>query len=267
MKKFYSILVALLIVVGSFAQDIPDAPNPPRLVNDFAQVLSDAEEQKMESELVQFARKTSTQILVVTVESLDGYDVSDYTFRLGEKWGVGQEGKDNGVIVLFKPRTTNERGRVFVAVGYGLEGVIPDAIANRDIVQNEMIPRFKEEDVFGGLYAGTQVIMGLASGEFTAEEYQQNASGGGGFPFGFLLFLLFFIIIPIFRSRRKGYYSTGRKGSSLPFWLIMGSMMGSGNRGGSWSNFSGGSGGFGSGGGFGGFGGGSFGGGGAGGSW
>ncbi len=267
MKKLYSILVALLILVGSFAQDIPDAPNPPRLVNDFARVLSSAEVQKMESELVQFDNETSTEIAIVTVESLGGYDVADYAVRLFNKWKIGDKENNNGILILFKPKTKNERGQVFIITGYGLEGVIPDAIANRDIVQNEMIPRFKQGDVFGGLYAGTQVVMGLAAGEFTAKEYQQKASGGGGFPFGFLLFLLFFIIIPIFRSRRRGYYSTGRRGSSLPFWLIMGGMMGSGNRGGSWSNFSGGSGGFGSGGGFGGFGGGLSGGGGAGGSW
>ena len=266
MKKLVSLIIIAIVGFSAFAQDIPDAPNPPKLVNDFANVLSKAEEQKLESELVQFARSSSTQILIVTVKSLNGNDISDFAFQLGEKWGVGQKGKDNGVIVLFKPKTANEQGRVFVAVGYGLEGIIPDATANRDIVQNEMIPRFKQGDTFGGLYRGTKVIMGLASKEFTAQEYNEKVSeGGGGFPFGFLLFLIFFFIIPIFRSRRRRYYTAG-KNSSLPFWLVMGGMMGSSNRGGSWNNFSGGSGGFG-GGGFGGFGGGSFGGGGAGGSW
>lgn len=266
MKKIYGLIIALFIVSGSFAQNIPEKPKQERLVNDFARVLSDSEEQKLETKLVQFAGKTSTQILIVTVESLNGYEASDFAFQLGENWGLGQKEKNNGVIVLFKPKTASERGQVFVAVGYGLEGVIPDAIANREIVQYEMIPRFKQGDIFGGLYAGTEVIMRLAAGEFTAEEYQQKAGSSGRFPFEFLLFLIFFIVIPVFRSRKRRYYSAGRN-SSLPFWLIMGGMMGSGNRGGSWSNFSNGSGGFGGGNSFGGFGGGSFGGGGAGGSW
>ena len=264
MLKKLSFLLILFVSFSSFAQDIPPRPNPPRLVNDLAEVLSDAEEQQLEQQLVQFARETSNQIAIVTVKSLEGNDPSDFAFRLGEQWGIGQKDKNNGVVVLFKPKTGNERGQIFVAVGYGLEGVIPDAVANRDIVDYEMIPRFKENDIYGGLNNGVQVIMSLAKGEFSVQEYQEKAGGGdGGFPFFVLFFLIFFVIIPIFRGRRR--YYTG--GSSLPFWLLMGGMMGSGrSHGGSFGNFSGGRGSFG-GGGFGGFGGGSFGGGGAGGSW
>ena len=263
MIKQIFVIVALLLSLGISAQDIPARPNPPRLVNDLAQVLTAEQVLQMENQLVSFARQTSTQIVVVTVPTLDGYAASDYAFRLGEAWGVGQKDKDNGVIVLFKPKTAEENGQVFMAVGYGLEGVIPDAVANRDIVNNEMIPRFKAGDIYGGLSNGVQVIMSLASGEFSAQEYQDKVSGGG-FPFFILFFLFFFVIIPIFRGKRR-YYNTG--GSSLPFWLIMGGLMGSGHRSGGWGNFSGGSGSFGGGGGFGGFGGGGFGGGGAGGSW
>ncbi|WP_423126747.1 TPM domain-containing protein [Gaoshiqia sp. Z1-71] len=262
-KKLF-VVIALLLSLGISAQDIPGRPNPPRLVNDLAQVLTEGQALQMENQLVSFARQTSTQIVVVTVPTLNGYAASDYAFRLGEEWGVGQKDKDNGVIVLFKPKTAEENGQVFVAVGYGLEGVIPDAVANRDIVNHEMIPRFKAGDVYGGLSNGVQVIMALASGEFSAQEYQDKvAAGGSGFPFFILIFLIFFVIIPILRGKRR-YYNTGR--SSLPLWLIMGGLMGSGHRSGGWSNFSGGSGSFG-GGGFGGFGGGGFGGGGAGGSW
>lgn len=258
------LIIALFIGFTSYAQDIPAKSD--RLVNDYANVLSTGEENQLEGELEHFARQTSTQIVIVTVPSLNGYDVSDYAFRLGEKWGVGKGDKDNGVVVLFKPKTADSRGQVFVAVGYGLEGVIPDATANRDIVDAEMVPRFKNGDIFGGLYAGTKVIMGLASKEFTAAEYHEKVSDGGGGA-GVAGIIFFFVIIffvsSVFRGRRR--YYTG--GSSLPFWLLMGGMMGSSNHRGSWGNFSGGSGGFGGGGGFGGFGGGGFGGGGAGGSW
>lgn len=255
----------LLAVVPVFGQTIPERPDPPRLVNDLAGVLSADQVNQLEQELSAYARQTSTQIVIVTVPTLGGEDIADYSFQLGEKWGVGQKGKDNGVVIVLKPKTAEEQqGRVFVAVGYGLEGIIPDAVANRDIVDHEMIPRFKEGDIYGGLYNASRVIMSLASREFSPEEYHDKVSGGGGgIPFIVLIFIIIFII-SIFRGRRR--YYTG--GSNLPFWLLMGSMMGSGNRRGSWGNFSGGGGfGGGSGGGFGGFGGGSFGGGGAGGSW
>ncbi|MBC8005084.1 MAG: TPM domain-containing protein [Verrucomicrobia bacterium] len=266
------LLLSVFIVIFAFAcfsQDIPDRPNPPRLVNDLANVLSEQEEQQLESELVEFDRSTTTQITIVTVPSLEGNEISDFAFKLGEKWGVGSKEKNNGIVIIFKPKTGNEKGGVFVAVGYGLEGIIPDAVANRTVVDNEMIPRFRQNDIYGGLYSGTKVLMGLASQEFTAQAYQAKA--GGDKPEGGIGILVIIIIIAILFSLFKGgrgrnYNAGGR--SSLPFWIAM-SLLGSGNRGGgSFGGFSGGGGGFGGGGGgFGGFGGGSFGGGGAGGSW
>lgn len=266
MKQFILTLFLSMLIFWGFAQDIPDRPNPPSLVNDLANVMTPEQQQQMEAELVDFDNSTSTQIAVVTLSSLNGYDVSDMAFKIGEKWGVGQKGKNNGIVILFKPKTENEKGQVFVAVGYGLESVIPDAVANRNIVDYEMIPHFREGDTYGGLEAGIKVIKSLAIGEYTAKDYQKKTQNGksakGG---GFILFILILIIlISIFRGGRGRHYHSG---GSLPFWIAMGMM--SGSRGsGSWGNFSGGSGGFGGGGGgFGGFGGGSFGGGGAGGSW
>jgi uncharacterized protein len=261
------ILSVFLIVFAffSFAQDIPERPNPPRLVNDLANVLSEQEKQQLESELVQFDQSTSTQITIVTVPNLGGTDVSDYAFKLGEKWGVGRKDKNNGIVIIFKPKVGNEKGAVFVAVGYGLEGIIPDAIANRDVVDKEMIPHFKQNDIFGGLEAGTKVLMGLASKEYTAKEYAQKGGdkkskdSGGGF---FVVIMIIIIIISLFRGGRGRNFHSG---GNLPFWLAMGLMSGGNRGGGSFGGFSGGSGG--GGGGFGGFGGGSFGGGGAGGSW
>ena len=268
MKQIFLTLLLSVIILSGFAQDIPERPSPPRLVNDLANVLTDQEKQQLESELVQFNDQTSTQICIVTLPSLNGMEISDLSFKIGEKWGVGQKGKNNGIMVVFKPKIGNEKGAVFVAPGYGLEGIIPDAIANR-IVNQEMIPRFSKNDIYGGLSAGTKVIMGLASQEFTAADYQKKASekksgkdGGGGFIF---VILIFIVLFSIFRGGRGGGYSSR---GSLPFWLAMG-LLGGSRGGGSFGGFSGGSGGFGGGGGggFGGFGGGSFGGGGAGGSW
>jgi uncharacterized protein len=265
MKQLILILFISLPGFPGFSQDIPERPNPPRLVNDLANVMTPDQQQQMEAELDDFANQSSTQIAVVTLPALNGYDISDLAIRIGEKWGVGQKGKNNGIVILFKPKIGNEKGQVFIAVGYGLESVIPDAVANRNVVDYEMIPRFKEGDVYGGLEAGIKVIKGLASGEFTAEAYQKKTEKGKSDPGGafILVILIIIILISIFRGGRGRHYNSG---GSLPFWIAMGLMSGS-RGGGSWGNFSGGGGSFGGGGGFGGFGGGSFGGGGAGGSW
>ncbi|GAB1450853.1 hypothetical protein MASR2M47_09090 [Draconibacterium sp.] len=258
MKKIISIITAFVCFVAVAAAQIPDRPVPPRLVNDFANVLSANESAQLENELVQFANTTSTQIVVVTVADLDGNDPGDYAFRLGEKWGVGQKGTNNGIVVLVKPKQGNSKGQVFIATGYGLEGVLPDAVVNSTVVDYEMIPRFKENDYYGGIKNGVQVIMDITKGEYTAENYQQNVGQNkeGGFIPAIIIFILVFIFM--MRGRRKRFYSPGK---NLPFWLAMGMMSGSNRSGGSFGNFSSGSGGFG------GFGGGSFGGGGAGGSW
>jgi uncharacterized protein len=263
---FFVLWSLVLAVPAARAQDIPEAPNPPRLVNDYTWTLTADQVQSLESRLVAFDDSTSTQIVVVLVPSLAGYDPSDFAIRLAEKWGVGQKGKNNGIVVLVKPKTATERGEAFIASGYGLEAVIPDAICKR-IADQEMIPRFQEGDYYGGLEAGTNVLMGLARGEFTADQYRKRTEPE---PYGYLVPVLVFIIIFfLIRLTRARSYSVGK---SLPFWTafwLMGSM-GRGHSG-NWNRFTSGSGGFGSGfgggGGFGGFGGGSFGGGGAGGSW
>ncbi|MCG6185897.1 TPM domain-containing protein [Maribellus maritimus] len=263
MKSIKLILLFIGITLTAFAE-IPERPNPPRLVNDFANVLSRNEYNQLEGTLEQFARETSTQIVVVTVKDLEGYDPGDYAFRLGENWGVGQKGNDNGIIILLKPKEADSNGQIFVATGYGLEGVLPDAVVNSTVVDNEMIPHFKENNYYKGLASGIKVIMDITRGEYSAQEYQEYyaQNRGGGIPVLFFI-ILFFVVLPILRGRRRRFYSPGR---SLPFWVAMGMMSGGNSHRGSFNNFSSGGGSFG-GGGFGGFGGGSFGGGGAGGSW
>lgn len=263
MKRLIILTITLFGVTFLSAQ-IPDRPSPQRLVNDFAGVFQRDEYVNLEQKLEQFARETSTQILLVTVEDLQGYDAGDYAFRLGEKWGVGQSEKDNGIVILLKPKTGNENGQVFIATGYGLEGVLPDAVVNGDIIDTEMIPQFKKNNYYKGLANGINVIMDITKGEYTAEYYRENyAKRSGSIAPVLIFFIIVFVVIPILRGRRRRFYSPGK---SLPFWLALGMMSGGGSHRGSFSNFSSGGGNFG-GGGFGGFGGGSFGGGGAGGSW
>jgi uncharacterized protein len=219
----------------------------------------------LEEKLVAFSDSTSTQISIVTVPTLGGYDKADYAQRLGEKWGIGKKQRNNGVLILVKPKQPDSNGQVFIAQGYGLEGVLPDLTCSQ-IIDNDILPAFRRGDFYGGLDKAVSSIMSITHGEYTADEYGGKATKNVAkkVPFGLVLFIIFIIIMIISRgsggSNRKNI-STG----GLPFWILMGMLnSGRGSHGGSWGGFSGGGGGSG---GFGGFGGGSFGGGGAGGSW
>ena len=259
------LLILLILATGSvrvYSQDFPAKSVPPRLVNDFAGFLSQGEINSLEHKLVAFNDSTSTQIAIVIVKDLYGYDKADYAQRLAEKWGIGQKGLNNGVLILVKPKTQGSQGEVQIVQGYGLEGAIPDITCSQ-IVDNDVLPAFKRNDFYGGLDKATSTIMALARGEYTAEQYGKNnkKSAAQAAPLG--IFIVIFIIIMILRNSGRSNHSNISR-SGLPFWMLLG-MMNSGrnSHSGSWGGFSGGGGG----GGFGGFGGGSFGGGGAGGSW
>jgi uncharacterized protein len=264
------VAVSIFISVSSyriFAQDFPEKPIPPRLVNDFAGMLSSEEVNTLENKLVAYDDSTSTQIAIVTVSDLHGYDKSDYAQRLAEQWGIGQKGLNNGVIILIKPKTSESTGQVQIDQGYGLEGVIPD-LTCAQIVDNEILPEFRAGNYYKGLDKATSTLMSLASGEFPADQYGKSKEGDLGGLTPFVIFIIFLILMMFLRSNGgSNQKHISRKG--LPLWMLL-TMMNSGknSHSGSWGGFSGGGGfGGGGGGGFGGFGGGSFGGGGAGGSW
>lgn len=248
----------------AFAQtedkNFPPRPSPPRLVNDLANILSPEEEQALEQKLVAYNDSTSTQIAIVNITSIGPYDISDYAFKLAEQWGIGQQGKNNGILIL---TAVNER-RVFIATGYGMEGVVPDAIAKR-ITEYTIKPEYQQGNYYAGLEKGTSFIIDVASGEYKADPRDTRGEGEGGFN---MLWVVIGVMILIFILSRRGGGGRGGRGRSRtlggPFFppVIFGDF--SGGRG----IFGGGGGGFGGGGGgFGGFGGGSFGGGGAGSSW
>lgn len=260
-------MVLLFVSSPASAQDIPARPEPPRLVNDFAGILTSDEIQNLEQKLVSFNDSTSTQIVVVIVKSLNGYDYNEFAYKIGQAWGVGQKGKNNGAVLLVKPKYPNEKGEACIQTGYGLEGVIPDALAKR-IVTNEMIPNFQNGNYYAGIDAATTAMISLAKGEYTADQYAKRKDKKSS-PYGLLIpIIIMAVVFTLIRGSRARGSSVGK---SLPFWTafwLLGSM-GRGHSG-SWNDFSGGGGGGfggGGGGGFGGFGGGSFGGGGAGGSW
>jgi len=270
MGRRYNLLIFIIILcVFStnliFGQEFPERPVPPRLVNDFAGMLKPDEIRYLEQKLVAFNDSTSTQIAIVVVPTLNGYAPADYAQRLAENWGIGQKGKDNGILILIQPKTGDSRGEVSMAQGYGLEGAIPD-LTCIDIIDNEILPAFRNNNFLGGLDKGTSTLMSLARGEFTASEYdaKKGRKSGGEMPL-FPVIIIVVVIIALMKGKSGGSNSRNISTGGLPLWLLLASMnSGRGSHGGSWGGFSGGGGG---GGGFGGFGGGSFGGGGASGSW
>ena len=255
-----AILLLSVTALAAVAQ-VPARPDPPRLVNDFAGILGDC--QWLEDSLEKIAVETSNQICVVTMNDFGGYDKAMMAYSIGEQWGVGKKGNNNGVVILVKPKTADSKGEAFIAPGYGLEGAITDATSTR-IVNLEMIPHFKENDYLGGVWAGAQVVRDLATGEYNEQDYAQSDDGDA------LLGLILFIFILAFflylaHQNNQGNNGNHRNSGDTGTWggpiiFTSGSDWG---RGGSW----GGGGSFGGGGGWGGFGGGSFGGGGGGGSW
>lgn len=262
MKKTLSILLLLIVLINVNAQNcLLDKDATQNLVQDYANVMTDAQEQRLRQSLLIFQDSTSTQILIVTVTSLCGYDKAEFTYTLGEKWGVGQDGKDNGIVIMVKPKEIDGRGDVFIAPGYGIEGVLPDAIAKR-IVELEMIPYFKQRDYYTGILTAATKVMEITGGEYSADEYAKSAGFKNMLPF--LGIIIVFIIIMLMKAKQtRNYAST----NGMTFWAAWALMSASRrSHSGSFGNFGSGGGSFG-GGGFGGFGGGSFGGGGAGGSW
>jgi uncharacterized protein len=262
-KQFLISLLLLLLSLSGWAQeDFPAKPNPPRLVNDFSKTLSADEIRQLENKLMAYNDSTSSQVSIVLINSVGPYDISDYAFQLGDKWGIGRKDKDNGVLILAAMKDR----KVFIATGYGMEGAIPDALARR-IVDQLIVPNFRAEDYYLGLDQATDMIFKLASGEYKAENLSSSEKPGGAIPF-LLIFIVGFIILTLVKNRNDNNNHMGGKRAGVDIFttLLLANMLG-GSRG-KFGDFSSGGGSFGGGGGsFGGFGGGSFGGGGAGGSW
>ncbi|MBL4593288.1 MAG: TPM domain-containing protein, partial [Flavobacteriales bacterium] len=216
MKKVLSILLLLAVFTTANAQEcLLDKKPVQDLVQDYANILTDAEEQGLRQALIAFNDSVSNQILIVTVTDLCGYDKSSFTYTLGEKWGVGQDGKDNGIVIMIKPKEIDGRGEVFIAPGYGLEGVLPDAIAKR-IVENEMIPYFKKKDYYGGIANAVTTVMEITGGEYSADEYAKSSGLKGLLPF--LGIFIFIIVMLITRAKSaRSYASTNNMG----FWAAL----------------------------------------------
>lgn len=266
MKRIALFLLFVSLYAIGFARQkndvIPAVPNPPRLVNDFAGVMTASEIAEMEQRLVQFNDTTSNVICVVTVNDLGQYSAAQFAYEIGDRWGVRSKDKRNGVVILIKPSSSQGSGDgdVYISVGYDLEPAIPDAIAKR-IIEVKMIPSLKEGNYHAAIDSALAYIIPLAAGEISAEDLEEDSDLG---LFGTVAFIIVTIIfIVIFFSLKNSGNGTNHGNGGTGRTIYMGPTYMGGYGGSSWSG-----GGF-SGGGFGGFGGfggaGGFGGGGAGG--
>jgi uncharacterized protein len=233
----YLFLLLQIVAYGQTVdkQDIPERPNPPRLVNDFAGLMSAGNQQALEEKLVAYNDSTSTQISIVTVKSIGDYSIEDFAVRLGRKWGVGQKDKNNGILIT----VAKEERKVDIEIGYGLEEHITD-YDSKHIIDELILPAFKQSNYYEGLDVATNRMIAQLQGTFTNDK----ASGNNDeIPTWVIILIIIFILFIIISS------SIGGSGGAI--------------RSGGGSSWGGG----GSSGGFGGFGGGSFGGGGSSGSW
>ncbi len=263
MKKISGILFLFLIAVvavtsgQSIDKIIQTAPNPPKLVNDYANILTADQRDALERKLYQFDDSTSSQVVVVIVSSLEGKDVADAAIDIGRNWGVGSKKNNNGVVLLV---AVQDR-KLNISPGYGLEKALPD-LTCQQIIQDIIVPNFKGNDYYRGIEEGTDAMIQAIKGEYKAPENYRK-KGKSDFPVQFIFFIILLLILFAITGGRGGRGGGGgsfmsRRGA-MPF--IIGDILGGMGRGG------GGGGSSSSGGGFGGFGGGSFGGGGSSGSW
>ncbi len=256
MKDIFTLLCICLFSLSAIAQNGDFPPKPNRLVNDYADMLSASEEQALEQKLRNYSDTTSTQITIVLMKSIGGYDPNQYAAELGEKWGVGSGKFDNGLVIL----VAKDERKVAIQTGYGMEEYIPDALAKR-ITERTLKPAFGKGQFYEGLDQGTNLIISLASGAYQADPVAANDGEGGPS----LIFIIIIVILAVIILSKIGGGGGGRGGKryarTLGGPVIIPGGFGTFRSGG--GVFGGGGGG----GGFGGFGGGSFGGGGASSSW
>ncbi len=237
-----------LINISLFAQNddqLPDRPVPPRLVNDLANIIPAAEEANLENKLTLYNDSTSTQIAVIVIKTIGDFEISDYAYKIGRKWGVGQKDLDNGIVLLV---AVDDR-KMYIATGYGTESFITDARASR-IYREILTPAFQQNNYYGGIDAATTEMIKYLTGAYDGEAIGNPQDKPNILGVIILIFVILFILSKFFRGGNGGTTFSGR---GPTYW-----------GGGGFGGFGGSGGG---GGGFGGFGGGGFGGGGAGGSW
>ena len=195
--------VAALLVSHAYAQQFPQLTG--RVV-DAANILDPAQEAELTAKLERLEKQSQRQLVVATIPDLQGYEIADYGYRLGDHWGIGDKGRDDGVILIVAPKDRKVR----IEVGYGLEGILPDILAGR-IIRNAIIPRFKADDYPGGISAGVDEITKLLllppeeARKIAQQAEREASSNDGNGQLFFILFVIFiFFILPMIMRRRRG---------------------------------------------------------------
>jgi len=259
-KNSFLLSVFLLIQNLGFAQvDIPPVPKIQTSVYDYAGVMNASEKSNLEEKLIKYSDSTTTQIVVITIESLKGEDIGILTPKWGQAWGIGgSKDNDNGVIILL----AKDERKIWISPGYGVEDRLTAGITG-ELVRNVIIPEFKAGSYYRGLDKGADAVFEVLKGKYKGSRKQDSGESN---PAGLIFFIIVIIVLIIIISKNKNNRNGGNRGGGMDLTdIILLSSLGRGFGGGSsGGGFGGGS----SGGGFGGgFGGGGFSGGGAGGSW
>lgn len=251
MKHKLAIVFSLcLLFTQLFAKETPPLPNPPTFVNDYVGALQADEKAALEQKLYTYFKQTSTQIVIVIEQSLEGDDAFGYSQKLAQSWGIGEKDKKNGLLIYVALAERKMR----IQVGYGLEGAMTDAISKR-IIDGILKPYFKQQAYYNGFNEATDAIIKTIAGEGFTNDRKEKSKG---IPWGLIGVIAVFLIITLFKGGKGGRRGGG--GGGIAEALLWGTLASGGFSGRGGSGGGGGSS-------FGGFGGGSFGGGGAGGDW
>ena len=242
-------IFAILLPQIVFSQfQIPKKPSFQTSVYDYANLLSESEKVDLEQKLIKYSDSTSTQIVIITEETINGEDIGILTPKWATEWGIGDKEKDNGILIL----VAKQERKIWISPGYGAEVQLVAGI-NGEIIRNVIKPRFKEGNYYAGLDDGTNAIYKVLQGKYKGVRQDDSV---GNIPVGAIIFIVFIILLLIFRGRNGG------SGGLLEAIVLSNLGRGGFGGGGSFGGDSSGGGGFG-----GGFGGGGFSGGGAGGDW
>lgn len=254
-KQIYIILLFIVVNTVFSQNNLPSTPKIQTSVYDDAQLLSVVQKLALEKKLIKYNDTTSTQIVVMTVKTINGKNIALFATELAHKWGIGEKGKDNGVLLL----VAKDDRELTIRTGYGVEHLLTDSYSRR-IIEQVIKPEFKQGNYYRGLDKGTTYIMRTLNGEFQGVPQQKKEDNN--LFFVFLFFFIIILIIILFNKNNHG--GRGYRTDSIGP-IILSNRGRGGFYGGSSGGFGGGN--FGSGGFGGGFGGGGFGGGGASGSW
>ena len=205
MTRYFLYFSLWLLVFPAMAEAATVFPKLTGRVMDEAGMIDGATEKRLTDMLRQHEEATSNQVMVVTLPDLQGQTIETYGYQLGRHWGIGQENKNNGVLLIVAKKERKMR----IEVGYGLEGALTDALA-ADIIYNKMRPQFKAGRFSAGIQAGTTSVLAAIKGEYIAEGRKKRNAGDDGFtPFSIFLFIVVLIFVRSLFGPSRGRHSTG----------------------------------------------------------